>query len=49
MKPPSCPYFVTTKGGQEQFPGKTATADCKSLATSKLSSGREEGHAEAER
>ena len=25
MKPPSCPYFVTTKGGQEKFPGKRAT------------------------
>ena len=22
MKPLSCPYFMTTKGGQEQFPGK---------------------------
>ena len=22
MKPLSCPYFVTTRGGQEQFPGK---------------------------
>ena len=22
MKPLSCPYIVTTKGGQEQFPGK---------------------------
>ena len=25
-KPLSCPYFVTAKGGQEQFPGKGATA-----------------------
>ena len=25
MKLLSCPYFVTTKGGQEQFPGKRAT------------------------
>ena len=25
MKPLSCPYFVTTKGGQEQFPGKRVT------------------------
>ena len=25
MKPLSCPYFVTTKEGQEQFPGKRAT------------------------
>ena len=24
MKPLSCPYIVTTKGGQEQFPGKRA-------------------------
>ena len=25
MKPLSCPYSVTTKGCQEQFPGKSAT------------------------
>ena len=25
MKPLSCLYFVTTRGGQEQFPGKRAT------------------------
>ena len=25
MKPLSCPYFVTTKGCHEQFPGKSAT------------------------
>ena len=25
MKPLSCPYFVTTKGGQEQYPGRKAT------------------------
>ena len=30
MKPPSCPYFVTTKGSQEQFPAKRA---CGSVAT----------------
>ena len=25
MNPLSCPHFVTTKGGQEKFPGKRAT------------------------
>ena len=25
MKPLSCPYFVTTRGGQKQFPGKGVT------------------------
>ena len=25
MKPFSCPYFMKTKGGREQFPGKRAT------------------------
>ena len=25
MKPLSCPYFVTTRGGQEQFSGKRVT------------------------
>ena len=25
VKPLSCPYFVATRGGQEQFPGKRVT------------------------
>ena len=33
MKPPSYPYFVTTKGSQEEFPGKGATGFQSEVAT----------------
>ena len=33
MKPLSCPYFVTTKDGQENFPGKRATVFLRSDGT----------------